>query len=141
VHVSSLSARILGPGLGVYGASKAALEAMAEALYFEVAEFGVRVRVIEAGQYQSKSLANSPNRSIEVPPHYAALAERMAATRFDGTPRDPDEVAQAIVAAVYDMGPQFRYVVGEHTEALIAERDSMTWEEWTIRMREFPGRR
>jgi NAD(P)-dependent dehydrogenase (short-subunit alcohol dehydrogenase family) len=48
-NVSSIGGRLTFPGAGAYHASKHAVEAMSDALRYEVKPFGVRVSVIEPG--------------------------------------------------------------------------------------------
>src|SRR3954447_18701202 len=49
VNLSSMGGRLTFPGAGVYHGTKHAVEAMSDALRFEVAGFGVRVVLIEPG--------------------------------------------------------------------------------------------
>ena len=53
VNVSSLAGRVPGPLLGLYAASKHAVEAMSDALCFEAAHFGVQVTILEPGMFRS----------------------------------------------------------------------------------------
>jgi NAD(P)-dependent dehydrogenase (short-subunit alcohol dehydrogenase family) len=54
VNVSSIGGRLTFPGGGPYHASKHAVEAMSDALRYEVKPFGVRVSVIEPGIIRTK---------------------------------------------------------------------------------------
>jgi NAD(P)-dependent dehydrogenase (short-subunit alcohol dehydrogenase family) len=49
INVSSVVGRVVFPGMGVYSASKFALEALSDALRMELAPFGVSVVLIEPG--------------------------------------------------------------------------------------------
>ena len=49
MNVSSVQGKIGTPLEGAYAASKHALEAMSESLYFELGHFGIRVVIIEPG--------------------------------------------------------------------------------------------
>ena len=49
VNISSVQGRIGTPLEGAYSASKHALEALSEALYFELGHFGIRVVIVEPG--------------------------------------------------------------------------------------------
>lgn len=51
VMVSSMSGRMAFPGLGVYAASKHALEGMSEAWYHELRHWGIHVSLVEPGAY------------------------------------------------------------------------------------------
>lgn len=58
INVSSLVGRTTFPGMGLYGATKYAVEALSDALRQEVAGFGVQVVIIEAG-FVATSLGES----------------------------------------------------------------------------------
>ena len=49
VNISSVQGKIGTPLEGPYAASKHALEALSESLYFELGHFGIRVVIIEPG--------------------------------------------------------------------------------------------
>lgn len=143
VNVSSASARASGPLLGAYAASKAAMESFIEALFFEVMDFGISVSLIESGAYRTNIGANAQRHEAPADSPYFRLMARVAESR----PRpeeagDPAEVVEAIIAAA-DSPPEayrLRWIVGSHTEALIAARDG-DWTAWVERVRSEPGRR
>lgn len=49
INVSSVAGRVVFPGMGVYAATKFALEALSDALRMELAPFGVSVVLVEPG--------------------------------------------------------------------------------------------
>ena len=53
INVSSLAGRIVAPLMGLYAASKWAVEAMSEALRYEVSRWNVDVTILEPGMYAS----------------------------------------------------------------------------------------
>ncbi|MDH3293289.1 MAG: SDR family oxidoreductase, partial [Acidimicrobiia bacterium] len=53
INVSSVAGKIVGPLMGLYAASKFAVEAMSEALRYEVRRWGVQVTILEPGMYES----------------------------------------------------------------------------------------
>ena len=59
VNISSVAGRVTMPGAGVYAASKYAIEAISDALRFEVRGFGVRVIVIEPGPIRTAFTASA----------------------------------------------------------------------------------
>lgn len=54
VQVSSQLGRIVAPNIGVYCATKFAIEAMFEAMAYELAPFGVDVTIVQPGGYPTK---------------------------------------------------------------------------------------
>ena len=80
INVSSLAGKVTGPFQGVYSASKHALEAISDALYYELQPFGVRVVVIEPGGFETAFGANRQlaRRFTEGSP-YAAREQAFAA--------------------------------------------------------------
>jgi NAD(P)-dependent dehydrogenase (short-subunit alcohol dehydrogenase family) len=143
VTISSASARVSGPLLGGYAASKSALESFVEALFFEVMDFNIRVALIESGAYRTHI---SKNARVHVPPPdspYRPLIQKVAATQpSSANATDPEEVVEMILAAADSpvSDHRLRFVVGEHTEALFAARDG-DWSAWVERVRTDPGRR
>ena len=133
VAITSLSARLPRPFIGLTSASKHALEALYEALAFEVAPFGLRVKLIEPGMFRSRIMsAESDGPSDDTRSAYSAwtgpLAERRAQAMARALP--PDAVAEAVIAATEDPSARPRYLVGAHAESALAERESMAWNEW-----------
>lgn len=125
VNVSSLSGVIAEPYSGIYAASKHALEALSEALYFESHPFGVRILIIEPGGYDTRlywSGRDAPG-FIEGSPHTEYGRRFMNAVKEKlqggGKPGHPQAVAEAIYDSVYTDQPKLRYPVGK--EAGIAE--------------------
>src|SRR4051812_20064538 len=56
IHVSSAAGRVVVPGLGVYCASKFALEAVADAYRFELSAFGIDSVLVEPGIHRTPIL-------------------------------------------------------------------------------------
>src|SRR5919201_1247626 len=72
VQISSQGGRMAGPGVSAYCAAKFALEGLSEAVAAEVAPFGVRVLIVEPGNFRTGLLG----RSL----HTAAPMEEYATT-------------------------------------------------------------
>ena len=54
VNMSSVAGRVTMPGSGPYSATKFAIEALSDALRFEVKGFGVRVSIVEPGPIRTR---------------------------------------------------------------------------------------
>ncbi|MGY1650950.1 SDR family oxidoreductase [Geodermatophilus sp. SYSU D01119] len=114
VLVSSDSARYGNPGLSLYCASKWALEGWAESLAYEVEPFGVRVVLVEPGNYDTAIWQTTPR---VIPPDSAYTGLLQAVEHFVETEhlprsRDPREVARAVAGVLQARRPGFRVTVG-----------------------------
>jgi NADP-dependent 3-hydroxy acid dehydrogenase YdfG len=125
INISSLVGRTTFAGMGVYGATKYAVEALSDALRQEVAGFGVKVVLIEPGFVATglgESADGHPAAGEDAPHAYAAMMARgtryMSAQIAKGTA--PGNVAAAIVRAAEHPSPRTRYVVPGSARVLIA---------------------
>ena len=114
VLVSSDSARYGNPGLSLYCASKWALEGWAESIAYEVEPFGVRVTLVEPGNYDTAIWATTPRIT---PPGSAytglsTIVERFVEEKHLPQSRNPREVAQAVARVLAARRPAFRVPVG-----------------------------
>ena len=122
VNVSSMGGRFTFPGGGVYHASKHAVEALSDALRFEVKGFGVDVIIIEPGIIRTR-FGDTAAREIDAatpdPGPYAefnqAVAEATAGVYESGPLRrlggPPEAVARKIEQAIAARRPRARYTV------------------------------
>ncbi len=103
IFVSSIVGRLIIPFGGVYGASKFALEALAEASSYELAPFGVDVAIVQPGAYPTDIAANGARPDDEArTASYGDLPATIggaiqAALGGAAQGRDPADVAHAIV--------------------------------------------
>jgi NAD(P)-dependent dehydrogenase (short-subunit alcohol dehydrogenase family) len=117
LHVSSGAGRLVIPGMGLYCASKFALEALAETYRYELAALGIDSAVIEPGAYatpimQKLERGEDPGRKsgygkmAEIP---GKIQARIASTRAN-----PQEVADAVLQIIETPAGQraLRYRVG-----------------------------
>src|SRR3954452_8709743 len=107
VNVGSLAGVVARPYGGLYSATKHAVEAISESLHFECSPFGIRVAVLEPGQFETELFNNAivAERFTEDSVYKAASDRFDAALRRlvpDGKPAPPEVVADAIVAVAED---------------------------------------
>lgn len=130
VNVGSLAGRMVFGCHGHYSAAKWALEGLSEALAFEMAEFNVRVAVIEPGSVPTPAWEKGTPPPADT--HYGNSLQRLGAwaTHTMKNPAMPIDVAEAIADAIESDTPHFRYPVGQDAIEDIAGRASVTDDEW-----------
>ncbi len=115
INVSSVAGRTTFPMMGAYHASKYALEALSDALRYELAPFGVRVVLVEPGPIHTEFVdqmhgAGSPYRREDSA--YAAMFEHndTIERRTMATAGGPAPVTRAIVRGLTASRPRARYI-------------------------------
>jgi NAD(P)-dependent dehydrogenase (short-subunit alcohol dehydrogenase family) len=102
IHISSQVGRLTIPGIGMYGASKFALEALAEAYHYELAGEGIDSVLIEPGAYATAIGQNAQDsadvsRAAAYGPARQIPQQLMAALGKRG---DPQEIADVILRLI-----------------------------------------
>ncbi|MGZ8770217.1 MAG: SDR family NAD(P)-dependent oxidoreductase [Aeromicrobium sp.] len=147
VNISSMGGRLVFPGGGAYHATKFAVEALSDAMRFEVAGFGVRVILIEPGLITT----NFDNAAIasmdpdEKGPYGAFNAQVAKATKevYSGPMKrlggGPDAVAKVIEKSLDAKRPKIRYTVTPSASLSIASRRLLGARGWDAAMgQQFP---
>ncbi|MFE2544952.1 SDR family oxidoreductase [Actinacidiphila glaucinigra] len=119
VFVSSIQGRLVLPMIGAYGASKWALEALAETLAIEAGHFGVKVSVVQPGAVSSGGGERAKVFLSENDP-YAPLYEALPALR--GEVITPEDVAAAVADTIEQPAPALRVPVGAPAEKVLRAR-------------------
>lgn len=134
LQVSSIGGISAFANIGVYNASKWALEGFSQALAAEVGDFGVHVTLIEPTGY-STDWAGPSARHATALPDYDEVREARARQRASqmSRPGDPRASAAAILTVVDAENPPLRLFLGE-TPLGVAEADYAsrlaTWRQW-----------
>jgi NADP-dependent 3-hydroxy acid dehydrogenase YdfG len=124
INISSLVGRTTFSGMGVYGATKYAVEALSDALRQEVAGLGISVIVIEPG-FVATGLGEAADGQTaagqDIPQAYTEMIARgnryVAAQIAKGIA--PEKVADAVISAAEHPKPRTRYVVPGSARPLI----------------------
>jgi NAD(P)-dependent dehydrogenase (short-subunit alcohol dehydrogenase family) len=148
VNLSSMGGRLTFPGGGLYHASKYAVEAISDALRFEVRGFGVDVIVIEpglivtsfgetaAGSVQS---AESDGPYADFNRHVAEITEGAYKGPMAKLGGPPEVVAQTVAKALKADRPKARYPVTASARLMITQRRLTPDRLWDLAMRsQFP---
>ncbi|MDZ5620870.1 oxidoreductase [Nocardioides bizhenqiangii] len=149
VNIGSMGGKLTFPGGGAYHASKYAVEALSDALRFEVAGFGIRVVLIEPGlittNFDTKAAAEM-SEYLEGDGPYAdfnAAVMKNTTEVYDGPMArlggPPEAVAKVIEKALTKAHPRSRYLVTPSAYGAIASRRMMPDRMWDLAMKsQFP---
>lgn len=147
VNIGSMGGKLTFPGGGAYHASKYAVEALSDALRYEVAGFGIQVVLVEPGlittNFEDAALASM---DLEAEGPYAGFNRAVAKAtseaysgpmaKFGGP---PEAVAKVIEKALTKRRPKPRYTVTVSAPASIATRKVLGDRGWDLAMRaQFP---
>ncbi|XVV17483.1 SDR family oxidoreductase [Actinoplanes sp. CA-131856] len=132
VQVSSIGGVAAFPSLGVYHASKWALEGLSESLAQEVAGLGIKVTIVEPGGYATDWGGSSAVHGAPLPA-YQPIRDAMAARSGDARRGDPAATGAALLKVVDAENPPLRVFFGDGpldiVKHLYGER-LKTWDAW-----------
>ena len=122
VNMSSVLGRVSLPLIGWYCASKRGLEAITDALRMEVADFGVKVVLVEPGSFGTGIWGGAVYPEESRTPEYTAAYERAQSLTGVGVRVMPDPVwvARTVRLALTSPVPLARYLVGVDAMAGVA---------------------
>jgi NAD(P)-dependent dehydrogenase (short-subunit alcohol dehydrogenase family) len=114
LQVSSIGGISAFQNVGMYHASKWALEGFSQALAQEVAAFGIKVTLIEPGGFSTDWGGSSARHATELP-DYAEVREAAAKARAGrmSEPGNPNASAAAVLKVVDAVEPPLRIFFGE----------------------------
>ncbi|MEV6839883.1 oxidoreductase [Streptomyces sp. NPDC051133] len=139
VQMSSMGGQMSLAGFGAYSATKFALEGISEALADEVAEFGIKVLIVEPGAFRTAIFDTARAGASADSGTYAKVDEtRGFVSGGDGAqPGDPAKAAALILAALEAERTPLRLVLGEDAVSAVlahaeqVREDVSTWEKRT----------
>jgi NAD(P)-dependent dehydrogenase (short-subunit alcohol dehydrogenase family) len=138
VNISSMGANFTFPGGGAYHASKYAVEAISDALRFEVKGFGVDVVVIQPGLIRTEFAATAQTGLTTDSGPYADFNASVGAATEDAYAKGPlaklggdaDSVAKAVEKAITANRPPIRMRVTPSAHLLIGVNGLMSDGMW-----------
>jgi len=113
----SISGILSGTFIGPYSISKHGIEAFTDSLAGEMEKFGVRVSVVEPGNYNSAIIDTTRRRMLRrgQTPEGSRFEEELQQLMDRPSDRsrykEPDEVSAAFLHALFDDNPKRRYMV------------------------------
>jgi NAD(P)-dependent dehydrogenase (short-subunit alcohol dehydrogenase family) len=144
VNLSSMGGKLTFPGGGYYHATKHAVEALSNALRFEVEGFGVKVSVVEPGLIRTgfaHAAVGSIDSSQDGP--YAGFDEAVARATAENYERGlisrlgggPEAVAETIERAISAQSPRSRYAVTSSARLFLGLRRLLPDRAWDAVLR------
>jgi NAD(P)-dependent dehydrogenase (short-subunit alcohol dehydrogenase family) len=134
LQVSSIGGISAFPGIGMYHASKWALEGISQSLAQEVAGFGIKVTVIEPAGYATDWGGASAKHATPLPDYDEFREEvRKGRAARSANPGDPVATRDAVLQLVDSDNPPLRVFFGDGPLAIATkdyESRLATWKEW-----------
>lgn len=131
INISSVGGRMTFPLMPLYHSTKWAVEGFSESLQWEMAQIGVKVKVIEPGgvatDFGGRSLDLQHDQNLT---EYNAFVNHfMAAMTKSVDPNNmskPEDIAEVIYQAAMDGADTLRYRAGADCHHLLGARDNMS---------------
>jgi NAD(P)-dependent dehydrogenase (short-subunit alcohol dehydrogenase family) len=127
VNISSVAGRIARPMSSVYDATKHALEAISDGLRGELAQFGIKVVIIEPGVIVTEFVSVADENAREIinnsGPYKESFEKSFAAMqRLRRMAGQPEDIAEVIFRALASRNPRPRYAAPGHARFAIAAK-------------------
>lgn len=126
VNVTSLAAFVSPPFLGVYAASKHAMDALGESLASEVSPFGIHVTNVAPAAYETPMIdtVSTIRGRVDATSPYEDRIKTLLDRHEDSmrANSDPGEVARAVADAIAADPPPARVVVPESSAFIVTAR-------------------
>ncbi|MGE3142512.1 MAG: oxidoreductase [Hyphomonadaceae bacterium] len=140
LNVSSMASYGPGPGMGLYGATKAALAAVSESLAAETVPMGIKITVIEPGSHSTEAMRQmiGSRRRIEDYAETTGKYRGLMAGIVGNQVGDPVLAARAMIAVADSDAPPMRLPLGQdaltRAQTTYARRAAETeaWKELSI---------
>jgi NAD(P)-dependent dehydrogenase (short-subunit alcohol dehydrogenase family) len=134
LQVSSIGGISAFPNIGIYNASKWALEGFSQSLAQEVEEFGIRVTLIEPGGFSTDWGGASAKHATANPAYddYREMAAELRQARM-AKPGDPVATRKAVLQVVDAENPPLRVFFGDGPLGIATadyESRLAEWREW-----------
>lgn len=129
IQISSMGGKITFPLYSIYHATKFAVEGFTESLHYELANFNIRLKLVEPGPIVTEFYGK--NRNFVKPENTSEYDDfiakfNAAAVEVMKTAEGPEVVAKTIFQSATDQTGQLRYPVGKPGPLLLKLRKLMS---------------
>jgi NAD(P)-dependent dehydrogenase (short-subunit alcohol dehydrogenase family) len=133
IQLSSMLGLITLPVLGLYNASKFAVEGLSATLATEVKEFGISVTLVEPNGFTTDWAGASSAHTETMPVYDGLRAAFQAAVAGEGIFGDPAATAAAVLKLIDSENPPLHFFLGKHAYPMIKqvyESRFADWDNW-----------
>jgi len=148
VNIGSMGGKLTFPGGGIYHATKYAVEAISDAMRFEVQGFGIQIVLIEPGlittEFAHTAVGSTDNLNDGPYAEFNSKVGEVTASIYNSplakiAGGGPDSVAKVIRKAIESKRPKARYTVTPSASLTILQRQLTPDRAWDFMMRsQFP---
>jgi NADP-dependent 3-hydroxy acid dehydrogenase YdfG len=129
LNLSSIAGLVPAPGLGAYAATKHAVEAFSESMAQELKPLGVRVTIIESGNFRTDWAGRSMSHAEQTVEDYSSTVGRIQASLAQRNGRqagNPARLAEVLIDVVRSPNPPLRLALGNDcVSGIRAKAESM----------------
>jgi NAD(P)-dependent dehydrogenase (short-subunit alcohol dehydrogenase family) len=129
IQLSSVLGVVTFPTLGLYNASKFAVEGLTESLVPEVAPFGIKVSMLEPNAFAT-DWGGASAVHAEANPLYDKVKADLYANFTDGFFGDPHATTDAVLKLVDSENPPLRMFIGKMCYPFVKQVYESRWAEW-----------
>jgi short-subunit dehydrogenase len=132
IQITSALGLVTMPVLGLYNASKFAVEGLSETLATEVKSFGINVTIVEPNGYATDWAGASAIQSVQMQEYDAVRALLKAATSEEST-GIPEATTPAILQLIDSKNPPLRLLLGNQGYLWVKQAYQerlATWDSW-----------
>lgn len=131
INITSVGGRTAFPMNSLYHATKFGLDGFSESLWYELAPFGIQVKVVAPGgvatDFATRSLQMTIDPADETDPYAAQVRSVLAAFGArGGAASQPEQIAEVIYTAATDGTTQLRYIAGDDAKAILGTKAQLS---------------
>ena len=131
INIASVGGRTAFPMNSLYHATKFGLDGFSESLWYELAPFGIQVKVVAPGgvatDFATRSLQMTIDPANDADPYAGQVRSVLAAFgERGGAAPTPEQIAEVIFTAATDGTSQLRYIAGDDAKSLLGAKAQMS---------------
>ncbi len=131
INITSVGGRTAFPMNSLYHATKFGLDGFSESLWYELAPFGIHVKVVAPGgvatDFGTRSLQMTIDPADDQNPYATQVRSVLSAfNERGGTASTAEQIADVIYTAATDSTSQLRYIAGADAQGILGAKAQMS---------------